>query len=66
MFGQPSYGFSTANEARTLPDGAVLNLTTAVDVDRTGQRYGGPIQPDEVVDDELLPAAVSDWFLAAG
>lgn len=65
VFGQPSYGFSTANEARTLPDGAVLNLTTAVDVDRTGQRYGGPIQPDEVVDDELLPAAVSDWLLAA-
>ncbi|KQM16814.1 hypothetical protein ASF83_13705 [Plantibacter sp. Leaf171] len=62
VFGQPSYGFSTANQPLRLYDGAVVNLTVAVDADRTGKRYGVPIQPDTVVDDTQLPAAVTDWF----
>jgi len=66
VFGQPSYGFTSANEARTLSDGAVLNLTTAFDADRSGRLYKGPIQPDEVVDDEQLPDAIFDWLTVAG
>jgi carboxyl-terminal processing protease len=62
VFGQPSYGFSSANEARTLPDGAVINLTVAVDTDRTGRRYGGPIQPDEFVEDQQLAVTLDAWF----
>jgi carboxyl-terminal processing protease len=61
-FGQPTYGFSTANEARTLVDGAVVNLTVGVDSDRTGKRYGVPVEPDVGVDDAGVTAAVDAWF----
>ncbi|MCJ1712137.1 S41 family peptidase [Clavibacter michiganensis subsp. phaseoli] len=61
-FGQPTYGFSTANEPRTLVDGAIVNLTVAVDADRTGKRYGVPVVPDVVVDDTGITAAVDAWF----
>ncbi|WP_435079525.1 S41 family peptidase [Clavibacter michiganensis] len=61
-FGQPTYGFSTGNEPRTLPDGAIVNLTVTVDADRTGRRYGGPVVPDVVVDDAGVTAAVDAWF----
>src|SRR4029077_20489098 len=39
-FGQPTAGLSTANGTFPLPDGAMIVLTTAVDADRIGQRYG--------------------------
>ncbi|MBD8871844.1 S41 family peptidase [Rhodanobacter sp. DHB23] len=45
-FGQPTAGLSTANTGFGLPDGSMIFLTTAVDVDRTGQAYGGKLQPD--------------------
>jgi carboxyl-terminal processing protease len=53
-FGLPTAGLSTANSGFPLPDGAMIILTTAVDADRTGTRYGGKIEPDEVI-----PAAAS-------
>jgi carboxyl-terminal processing protease len=63
LFGQPSYGFSTVNEPRRLYDGAAINLTTAVDADRSGTRYGTPIIPDRVIDDPgALDPAVREWF----
>jgi carboxyl-terminal processing protease len=62
VFGQPSYGFSTVNQPTRLYDGAVVNLTVAVDADRTGKRYGVPIEPDETVDDTQLPEAISSWL----
>ncbi|MBM7411317.1 hypothetical protein JOE38_001140 [Clavibacter michiganensis] len=61
-FGQPTYGFSSANSPRTLVDGAIVNLTDAVDADRTGKRYGVPVVPDVVVDDAGVTAAVDAWF----
>jgi C-terminal processing protease CtpA/Prc len=48
-FGQPTAGLSSANEMFPLPDGAMIGLTTAVDVDRTGRRYGETVDPDEAV-----------------
>ncbi|MFK2876673.1 S41 family peptidase [Rhodanobacter hydrolyticus] len=45
-FGRPTAGLSTANTGFDLPDGSRLFLTTAVDVDRTGQAYGDKLQPD--------------------
>lgn len=53
-FGLPTAGLSTANATMTLPDGAMILLTTAVEADRTGKRYGQKLTPDEVI-----PAAVS-------
>ncbi|QIT11990.1 S41 family peptidase [Clavibacter michiganensis] len=61
-FGQPTYGFSTGNEPRALPDGAIVNLTVTVDADRTGRCYGGPVVPDVVVDDAGVTGAVDAWF----
>ncbi|AJW80510.1 hypothetical protein CmiCFBP2404_03305 [Clavibacter michiganensis subsp. insidiosus] len=61
-FGQPTYGFSTGNAPRTLPDGAIVNLTVTVDADRTGKRYGVPVAPDVMVDDAGITAAVDEWF----
>ncbi|WP_120339037.1 S41 family peptidase [Cryobacterium soli] len=63
LFGQPSYGFSTVNEPRRLYDGAAINLTTAVDADRSGTRYGTPIVPDHVIDDPgAFDPAVRQWL----
>lgn len=47
-FGLPTAGLSTGNVPMALPDGAMLVVTTAVDADRTGKRYGHGIVPDEV------------------
>jgi carboxyl-terminal processing protease len=49
-FGAPTAGLSTANRTLLLPDGAALFLTTAIDVDRTGHRYGEKVDPDENVE----------------
>jgi C-terminal processing protease CtpA/Prc len=48
-FGQPSRGLTTGNRPFFLSDGALLNLTTTVYVDRLGKTYGGPVQPDQTV-----------------
>jgi len=44
--GEPTAGYTTANEAHELSDGAVLALTIAYYVDRDGNVYDGPISPD--------------------
>ena len=48
-FGLPTYGVPTGNIGITLSDGALMILTVAVDADRTGQTYRGPIAPDRSV-----------------
>ena len=49
-FGQSTAGLSTGNSIYRLPDGSAIALTTAVDVDRHGQVYGGRIEPDQLVE----------------
>jgi hypothetical protein len=51
----PTAGLSTANDTKALPDGAMIMLTTAVEADRTGKRYGEKLSPDE-----LIPAPATD------
>jgi hypothetical protein len=48
-FGQPTGGFSTANRMFPLPGGSMVNLTTAIDADRKGVKFGHAVPPDEVV-----------------
>jgi carboxyl-terminal processing protease len=48
-FGEPTAGLSTSNRTVILPDGAAIFLTTGIDVDRTGRRYGEKVDPDEQV-----------------
>ena len=61
FFGKPSWGLSTNNESFLLSDGAIINLTTSIAVDRTGQEYGGSILPDITTSTPELDAA--EWLL---
>jgi hypothetical protein len=57
-FGRPTAGYATANEGYPLADGALLLLTTAYDVDRTGRRYDNtPIPPDHLLPHNASPGA---------
>lgn len=62
FFGKPSYGLTTGNDVFTLSDGAIIILTTVVELDRTGQEYGGKIVPD--VDTSNAESEAIEWLLA--
>jgi C-terminal processing protease CtpA/Prc len=66
-FGQPTYGVPTANREEALADGAEIFLTVAVDADRTGRHYDGPIPPDQQVPaaPEAGPASPDDSVVRA-
>lgn len=51
FFGTNTSGYSTANEAKFLEDGACLIVTAAALADRTGCIANGPIVPDEIIPD---------------
>ena len=61
FFGRPSAGLTTGNELYPLKDGAILVLTTVVELDRTGREYGGSITPDVVTADPQSEA--TEWLL---
>jgi carboxyl-terminal processing protease len=61
FFGKRSYGLTTGNDVFTLSDGAIIILTTVVELDRTGQEYGGSIIPDVITSNPESDA--SDWLL---
>ena len=70
-FGEPTIGVTSTNVAYRLVDGAILQITTSYNIDRTGRVYDGPIQPDQQIPvdwakfgtqgDTMLRAA-SDWL----
>lgn len=65
-FGLPTAGLSTANSAFSLPDGGILALTTAIEIDRAGNAFPAGVSPDVQVaqegpDDEALKAALA-WL----
>jgi hypothetical protein len=69
-FGLPTAGLSTSNGTFPLPDGAALLLTTAIEADRTGRRYGDKIEPDQLVENDPTkgdPAieAATQWLRAS-
>ncbi|HWI65356.1 MAG TPA: S41 family peptidase [Symbiobacteriaceae bacterium] len=62
-FGTPTCGLSTGNGNFPLSDGGMLVLTSSVMADRTGKPYGGPVIPDEVVEDpDELAQRVIEWL----
>jgi carboxyl-terminal processing protease len=70
FFGEPTQGLPTGNQAFYLEDRAMLVITSAVLVDRSGRVYEGAITPDEIViplpqtgTDEVLDRAIQ-WILA--
>ncbi len=69
-FGLPTAGLSTANETFPLPDGAALLLTTGIEADRTGRRYGDKIEPDQLVGNDpangdLAIEVATQWLRAS-
>lgn len=68
-FGVSTAGVPTGNTVFTLSDGAVLVLTVALDADRTGQTYDGPIVPDQLVpydpSQANVPGSSSDSIIQA-
>jgi carboxyl-terminal processing protease len=59
-FGVPTIGVPTANYGYALSDGAVLELTTAFDADRTGRTYDSPIPPDQEVPSARISPPLAD------
>lgn len=47
IFGEATFGVTSANTGRSYPDGSFVAVTSSYHVDRTGKTYDGPIQPDE-------------------
>jgi carboxyl-terminal processing protease len=64
-FGASTRGLSTSNATHRLSDRAMIVLTERVDADRTGQRYGDALAPDEPIADSTMvrPAALA-WLHA--
>ena len=62
-FGTPTCGLSTAVAQFPLSGGARIGVVTSVMADRTMKKYGGAIEPDELVSDpvEVVPRAVA-WL----
>ena len=46
-FGEKTVGLTTFNVRKRMPDGAFLDILNAVDVDRAGTVYDGPIPPEQ-------------------
>jgi carboxyl-terminal processing protease len=65
-FGTPTCGASTANQAFPLSNGDMLILTGAVMADRTEKPYGGPVVPDEVIEDPATAVERAIEWLKAG
>ena len=65
-FGTPTCGHHHLQEQLALSDGASLFLQTSQHADRTRQRYGGSIAPDELVADpqEAVTRAIA-WLLGS-
>jgi C-terminal processing protease CtpA/Prc len=59
-FGSETLGLTTNNDSFPLEDGSILVLATSVMADRTGQTYGGSIQPETVVASELSEAPIDE------
>ena len=67
LFGQPSGGYTTANQGFKLSDGSYIYLATSYTADRNSKKYLSKIIPDIIVQndnsfDNCLETA-SKWLL---
>lgn len=62
-FGMPTCGLTTAVNQFPLSNGGRIGVVTSVMADRHRNRYGGKLEPDEVITDpeRVIPRAVS-WL----
>lgn len=59
-FGLPTSGVPTCNRLRRLDENATIALTVGWMADRDGQKFDGPISPDEISEDAL--GAATSWL----
>lgn len=69
-FGAPSNGRASSNSGFGLPDGSMIYLMTAIDVDRAGREVGGKIVPDVSLPDDIVsssevPGEALRWLAAS-
>lgn len=66
LFGEPTGGYTTANQGFKLSDGSYLYLATSFTADRNKKEYRGKIQPDvlikSTVDDDQVIKAAQMWL----
>jgi len=70
-FGHETNGLTTSLSHFYLSDGSLIFITDSVFVDPTGQVYGGPVQPDIVVesgysDTQTIPPEALEWLSEQG
>jgi hypothetical protein len=63
LFGEPTAGYTTGNEVFPMFDGAMMILTFAKELDRTGKVYFESIIPDEIVSSSEVMDAAIKWLL---
>lgn len=63
FFGTATHGQTSGNKSFTLPDGGRLAVAAEFELDRTGKRYEGPVQPDVVeADPDAAERAAEAWL----
>ncbi|WP_215755334.1 S41 family peptidase [Acetobacter sp. P5B1] len=63
FFGTATHGQTSGNKSFTLPDGGRLVVAAEFELDRTGKRYEGPVQPDVVeADPDAAERAAEVWL----
>jgi C-terminal processing protease CtpA/Prc len=63
LFGEPTGGYTTGNEVFPLFDGAMMILTFAKELDRTGKIYSEQIIPDVIVPSSEAMDVAIEWLL---
>lgn len=62
FFGTATHGQTSGNKSFALPDGGILAVAAKFELDRTGKRYEGPVQPDGVeADPDKAERAAEAW-----
>ncbi|GBQ83948.1 hypothetical protein AA14337_2721 [Acetobacter malorum DSM 14337] len=63
FFGTATHGQTSGNKSFTLPDGGMLAVAAEFELDRTGKRYEGPVQPDGMeADPDGAERAAEAWL----
>jgi hypothetical protein len=66
VFGSNTNGLTTGSLLKDMPDGAQIQVTYALMVDRTGVAYDGPIVPEEKVSQSSAVDKAGEWLQSEG
>lgn len=66
VFGSNTNGLTTGSLLKDMPDGAQIQVSYALMVDRKGAAYDGPIVPDEKMSQSSAVGKAGEWLHAQG